>query len=102
PVFVPKGQVFSEQLVIFPSDDGGHFGMLSSGFHWWWASTRASTMRTDIRYTPTDCFETFPQPQLTAAIEEAGRVLNEHRAAWMIENDEGLTKTYNRVHDPDD
>lgn len=59
-------------------------------------------MRTDIRYTPTDCFETFPQPQLTAAIEEAGRALNEHRAASMIENDEGLTKTYNRVHDPDD
>ncbi len=102
PVFVPNGQVYSHALGVFAYNDDGHFGVLSSGFHWWWASTRASTMRTDIRYTPTDCFETFPQPQLTAAIEEAGRALNEHRAASMIENDEGLTKTYNRVHDPDD
>ena len=54
-------------LVVFAYDDDGHFGLLSSGFHWWWAVTHASTMRTDIRYTPTDCFETFAQPELTDA-----------------------------------
>src|SRR5262249_25366508 len=79
-----------------------HFGLLSSGIHWWWACTRASTLETRIRYTPTDCFETFPQPPITPAIEEAGRRLDVHRSALMIENDEGLTTTYNRVHDPND
>lgn len=56
-------------------------------------------MRTDVRYTPTDCFETFPQPDLTAAIAELGARLHEHRSALMLDRQEGLTKTYNRVHD---
>lgn len=102
PVFVSTAQVFSDALVLFPYDDDAHLGVLSSGFHWWWTCTYASTLETRIRYTPTDCFETFPQPLITPAIENAGRALDTHRAAWMVENDEGLTKTYNRVHDPDD
>jgi len=87
---------------VFAYDDDAHFGLLSSGFHYWWAVTRASTMRTDIRYTPTDCFETFPQPDLTEAVGKAGGALDAHRRALMLERWEGLTKTYNRVHDPDE
>ena len=59
-------------------------------------------MRTDIRYTPTDCFETFPQPELTDAVGILGGELNDHRSALMLDRQEGLTKTYNRVHDPDE
>ena len=59
-------------------------------------------MRTDIRYTPTDCFETFAQPELTDAVGILGGELNEHRSALMLDRQEGLTKTYNRVHDPDE
>ena len=58
-----------------------------------------------MRYTPTDCFETFPFPsdwETNEALEEAGRAYYEFRAALMIRNDEGLTKTYNRFHDPDE
>ena len=43
-------------------------------------STRASTMRTDVRYTPTDCFETFAQPDLTAAVGDLGGELHAHRS----------------------
>jgi len=103
PVFVPTGRVFSHALYVFAYDDDFHFGVLTSAFHWWWAVAHASTMRTDLRYTPTDCFETFPQPSCDdTAVEVAGRALDEHRAALMIRNDEGLTKTYNRVHNPED
>jgi hypothetical protein len=35
-------------------------------------------------------------------LEEAGREYYEFRAALMVENNEGLTKTYNRFHDPDE
>jgi len=102
PVFIPTGQVLNEQVVVFAYDDDFHLGVLSSGFHWWCAVTRASTMVTDIRYTPTDCFETFPQPPHDATVEAAGRALDQHRAPLMVANDQGLTKTYNRVHDPAD
>lgn len=99
PAFVPTGWVYSDATVVFAYEDDGHFGLLSSAFHWWWAVKHASTMRTDLRYTPTDCFETFPQPVITSALSEAGRALDERRRALMLDRKEGLTKTYNRVGD---
>ncbi|MHB8663774.1 MAG: DNA methyltransferase [Acidimicrobiales bacterium] len=102
PVLVPTGQVFAHKLAVFAYDDDFHFGLLSSAFHWWWAVARSSTMRTDLNYSPTDCFETFPQASFDGTVEAAGGTLNESRSELMVRNDEGLTKTYNRVHDPDD
>ena len=102
PIFVNAKQVFSDALGIFAYDDYFHLGVLSSSFHYRWAVRYASSIRTDTRYTPSDCFETFPQPAETAAIFEAGRHLDVHRAQLMIDNNEGLTTTYNRFHDADD
>ena len=102
PMFVPTGIVYAHKLGVFAYADDAHFGLLSSSLHWWWTVTRTSTMRTDINYSPTDCFETFPQPELTDAVAILGGELNEHRSALMLNRQEGLTKTYNRVHDPDE
>ena len=59
-------------------------------------------MRSDLRYTMSDVFETFPQPSFSDAVETAGAELHRHRSARMIEANEGLTDTYNRVHDETD
>jgi hypothetical protein len=59
-------------------------------------------MKDDLRYTPSDCFETFPFPsglETSRRIEAAGCAYHDHRAALMIARDEGMTKTYNRFHD---
>ncbi len=61
--------------------------------------TRPS-MRNDVRYTPTDCFETFPFPESTTNLETIGETYYNHRQAIMQTRQEGLTKTYNRFHDP--
>jgi hypothetical protein len=90
----------SEATVVFAYDDDAHFGFLTSAFHYWWTITRASTMRTDVRYTPTDCFETLPQPELTEAVGKAGTDLDAHRRQLMLDRWEGLTATYNTVHNP--
>ena len=37
-------------------------GVLSSTIHTEWARAQSSTLRIDIRYTPTSAFETFPWP----------------------------------------
>jgi hypothetical protein len=100
PVFVPTGPVWSHALVVFAYDDDFHFGVLSSAFHWWWTVKYASTLESRIRYTPTDVFETFPQPEYSASVETAGRALDEHRRALMVDRNEGLTKTYNRLNNP--
>jgi hypothetical protein len=62
-------------------------------------------MKDDLRYTPSDCFETFPFPEnweTHPAFDAAGRTYYEFRAALMIRNNEGLTKTYNRFHDAEE
>jgi hypothetical protein len=100
--FVPAGTVYSLDLIVFPLPEIG-FGILQSRVHESWARFLASSMKDDMRYTPTDCFETFPFPagwETDAALEAAGREYYEARAALMVAHHEGLTKTYNRFHDP--
>jgi hypothetical protein len=91
--------VYSDALTLFAFDDDFHLGVLSSAFHWWWAVTYASTLRTDIRYTATDCFETFPLPVEDAFIPTIARELDQQRREVMDRRREGLTSTYHRVHD---
>lgn len=102
PMFVPTDIVFAHKLAVFAYDDDTHFGLLSCGHHWWWAVTRTSTLGAAPNYSPTDAFETFVQPDLSEAISESGRQLSTHRSAVMMDRQEGLTKTYNRVHDPEE
>ena len=102
PAFVPTGFVLAVTVIAFPYDDDFHFGVLSSGFHYRWASRYASSMRNDLRYTPTDVFETFPQPEYSESVGTLGAAINEHRSSWMLSVQEGLTDTYNRVHDSTD
>ena len=102
PCFTPVGQVFSHSLGIFAYDDDFHFGVLCSGFHYRWAMRFASSMRTDTRYTPSDVFETFPQPPQSDSITSAGATLDACRSGLMVDRDLGLTDVYNLVHDPSD
>jgi hypothetical protein len=103
--FLPTGMVYSKTLAAFLLDAYAAFCALQSRPHEIWARFFSSSMKDDLRYTPSDCFETFPFPQnweTHPVLEAAGKVYYEFRAALMIKNDEGLTKTYNRFHDPDE
>ncbi|MBL9004515.1 MAG: N-6 DNA methylase [Myxococcales bacterium] len=100
-----SNSVFADSLVVFPLETSAAFMVLQSRIHEIWARFFGSSMKDDLRYTPSDCFETFPFPpgwESDARLEEAGRVYYEFRAALMVRNDEGLTKTYNRFHDPNE
>ena len=107
PAFVPSRQVFTHACGVFAYDDAAHLGLLSSAFHFWWAVGWTSTMRTDLRYTPSDTFETFPQPQSQIgehwqALDRVSSEFDRFRSDLMLETSLGLTNTYNRVHDPDE
>jgi hypothetical protein len=97
--------VYSESLVVFPMATHASFAALQSRLHETWARFFGSSMKDDLRYTPSDCFETFPFPKEWGAdptLEVTGKAYYDFRAALMIRNNEGLTKTYNRFHDPDE
>ncbi|MBX6311925.1 MAG: hypothetical protein IRY99_03245 [Isosphaeraceae bacterium] len=103
--FVPSGQVYAHTLLVFPLRSWHAFCCLQSRFHQVWAAFLGPTMKDDLRYTPSDCFETFPFPkgfETNPVLEAAGQAYYDFRAALMIRNNEGLTKTYNRFHDPDE
>ncbi|MDD1428650.1 restriction endonuclease, partial [Dolichospermum sp. ST_sed9] len=101
--FAPAKQVFSEQLVVFPINSNNIFALLNSSIHSFWAWQFCSTMRdAGIRYSPTDGFETFPFPTSTANLEQIGEKYYTHRQKIMLTREEGLTKTYNRFHNPDE
>ena len=97
------GMVFSDSLIVFPFDTRGAFCTLQSRPHDIWARFFGSSMKDDLRYTPSDCFETFAFPdgwETDTTLEAAGKEYCEFRASLMVRNDEGLTKTYNRFHEP--
>jgi hypothetical protein len=100
PALVSTGQVISEMVVAFASEDPAFLALLSSAVHYWWAMSRASSMKADLRYTPSDVFETFPLPELTQAQRELGDRLDTFRRDVMLSRQTGLTKTYNLVFDP--
>jgi hypothetical protein len=99
---MPAGTVFAHTLSVFAFPSLAPFGILQSRVHEDWARFFASSMKDDLRYTPSDCFETFPFPssiETPSFLEAVGRDYHDHRAALMIARDEGMTKTYNRFHD---
>ena len=96
-------QVFSHKLIVFPLSSHTAFACLQARPHEVWRAAFGSTLEDRLTYTPSDVFETFPFPQdwnTDFALKDAGRAYYDFRADLMVGNGEGLTKTYNRFHDP--
>jgi hypothetical protein len=55
-------KVFSHKLNVFPLPRAENLPLVQSRVHEFWARTFASSMKDDVNYSPTDCFETFPFP----------------------------------------
>ena len=101
---LPSRMVFANTLAVLPLDTHGAFCALQSRPHEIWARFFGSSLEDRLRYTPSDCFETFPFPEnweSHPALEAAGKAYYDFRAALMVRNDEGMTRTYNRFHDRD-
>jgi hypothetical protein len=101
----PTNLVFSHTLYVFPFEDDAHFAVMQSRVHEPWARLLSSSLEDRLRYAPSDCFETFPFPPAATlaaggAVDVAGKTLYEARAAFMVETQQGLTSTYNRLKDP--
>ncbi|WP_405389130.1 hypothetical protein OG596_15115 [Streptomyces sp. NBC_01102] len=98
--FVSTRQVLHEKLIVFPSDEPALLALLNSNIHTAWTWEHSATLKADLQYTPSDCFETFARPISTSAMTEAGAILNSQRNSVMTERGIGLTKLYKRMHDP--
>lgn len=100
PDFVSTEVVCSHSVVVFPLSEWKQFAAMQASFHEYWRLEYGPSLRTDARYTPSDCFETFPFPDtLPSSLDQIGDRYHTHRRQIMLTRQEGLTKTYNRFHD---
>ena len=100
--FVPNTAIMSEATCVFASADAALFGLLQSTPHQVWARKMSSTMRSDLRYTPSSAFATFPRPAADRldALRATAESLHRERAALMQQEGLGLTELYNALHHP--
>jgi len=101
--FLANRFILDQTLIVWAIQSKAAFAGLSCRLHEVWARFFGATMKDDLRYNIRDCFETFPFPANWTSdptLEAAGKTCYELRAALMVRNDQGLTKTYNRFHDP--
>lgn len=103
--FQPPGRIFSESACLLSLDKHTAFATLQSRVHEAWTREFASSMRSDLRYSGATCFETFPFPTsnpraVVSALENIGQRLYDARANYMVDENVGLTITYNRLKDP--
>lgn len=100
--FVPTTVECSDSLVVITHDGFEWFAIISSTIHAEWAHRPgATTLETRLVYLPTWAFATFPFPTSLSSLENIGQRYYQHRERLMIKRSEGLTKTYNRFHDPE-
>jgi len=98
---VPTEIVAADSLVAFAFSTFSAFSVLQSRSHEVWARFFSSSMKDDLRYSPSDCFRTFPFPagfEIDESLEATGKAYNAARAELMVSRNKGLTKTYNRFH----
>lgn len=101
--FQPSDRLVSEAAYVFPVESAAFMTCLQSRVHVNWAWMHSSTMKSDIRYSATDCFENFPFPAgyaENAELEALGERLHTERRAWTMAQGKGLTQLYNALKDP--
>ena len=101
--FMQTRIVFSHATGVISTDSNTEFNLLQSTINNVWAWKNASSMKGDLRYTPSNCYETYPFPQNISTekesnLEAIGKNYHEHRQQLMQKIQLGLTKTYNQFH----
>ncbi|MHC0037929.1 class I SAM-dependent DNA methyltransferase [Pseudoneobacillus sp. C159] len=100
--FVPKDILPDNGVVAIASDDLCTCGILNSKFHKIWAWMHGSTLKGDLRYTPTTILETYPFPEIEPDLKSkismiAEDIINERNRLMALKGI-GLTKIYNHAY----
>jgi hypothetical protein len=112
--FLPMPIVCNEKIIVFAERSASQLCILQSRIHEQFTRFLSSSLKDDLQYTPSACFETFPFPTAlldsatsdpahaatSQSLEAIGERYHQFRAELMVRNNEGLTSTYNRFHDP--
>lgn len=98
--------IYLNTLYIFTTDRWDLYAVVQSTLHEVWSRKYSGALETRLRYSSTDCFETFPFADglwrmPNAALADIGERYHEHRCALMRQLWLGLTDIYNLFHSRD-
>jgi hypothetical protein len=117
--FSATDEVFAMMCIVFPLKHSYCLSILQSSFHASWSWKYCSTMKSDLRYIPSQIFITFPFPPdfepnrpedaprtpeeeaLRNRLDSLGKKLDTSRRKIMLRLNIGLTKLYNLYHTKD-
>lgn len=101
PQFVPTGAVFTHSVVVYPTESYFVYGVLISCFHELWARATSGSIRTELRYSHTDCFYTFPFPssENPTPLQNAAKLFEEHWKRMQAEKLVSLNEILDLMHD---
>lgn len=101
PFPVRNNCVPSHALAILIPPNKSASSVLSSSFMLEWAWKQGSTLESRLRFTPSDCYETFPFPEaISSELENLGNQYDALRRQIMTSRNIGLTALYNLFHNP--
>ncbi|MGD7037258.1 type IIL restriction-modification enzyme MmeI [Methylotuvimicrobium buryatense] len=94
--------LYTNAVVVVLLDDYCSWGVLNSTIHEEYAANFATRMKTDIRYIPSTCFETFPLifEKNSDKVLKISKDYHQFRISTMKELDNGLTSIYQSFHNP--
>ncbi|NQW46419.1 MAG: N-6 DNA methylase, partial [Planctomycetes bacterium] len=95
--------IFTHAIFVFTTDRWDQLAVVQSTLHEVWARKYSGSLETRLRYSPSDCFETFPFPEglwhiPSAGLADIGERYHEHRRQLMLSLWLGLTDAYNLFH----
>ena len=100
---LPADMIYAHRLYVISESSHAAFAVLQSNLHDIWARFFGSSLEDRFMYAAADCLETFPFPdawEVDSDLEAVGEHYHAFRADLMARHGEGLTRTYNRFHDP--
>jgi N-6 DNA Methylase len=104
--FIPANTILAGPHSAFPVESYAAFVSLQCRCHEIWVNFTSSTNPEGrLSYKISDSFNTYPfisDWDLNPTLEAVGESYYIYRADVMVRNNEGLTKTYNRFHDPEE
>jgi hypothetical protein len=102
-VAVPTDRVLLKTLKVFTTDRWDLYAVVQSTLHEVWARKYSGALETRLRYSPSDCFETFAFPEgvwqtANPLLADIGERYHKHRKSLMLSLWLGLTDIYNLFH----
>jgi methylase of polypeptide subunit release factors len=99
----PADAVFAQALKVTATDRWDVFSVLQCAVHEVWARKFSGYLETRLRYSPSQCLETFAFPEglwqtPLAGLADIGSRYHEHRRQLMLSLWLGLTDVYNLFH----